>query len=319
MLQQSFFVCYNCCMGKYIVTGGFGLIGSEIVNNLIGDISIISRSEKNKKRVKKSDIKIIIKSLSQIEKSDLQGADIIYHCASTVDNYNVLTDPYIDVNTNINGTVRILEICKDLEKKPKIIFLSTFFVYGNVYEKTKQPVNELTITDPLAIYPATKLCVESIIRLYKRLYDIPYLICRLTNVFGEHENFDNKKKGALNYLIMKAIKNEDINVYKSGNFYRDYVYVDDVVSALLFLEQQAENDIFLIGFGTPVRFKDLMDYIIVESGSQSKVTQIEPPEFHKAVGITDFVADISKIQNLGWRAKIDYKEGVRRIIKEYRS
>src|SRR3990167_3012585 len=303
---------------SYLVTGGFGLIGSALVNTLSGKITILARSEKGKERIKREGITVLQKDLSELTEDDLKNIDVVYHCASTVDNYNVLTDPYIDVKTNLDGTIHLLELCKGLAKKPKIIFPSTFFVYGNEYERTKTPINEESKTDPLAIYPATKLCAESIIKLYSRLYKIPYIICRLTNVYGEHEDYNNKKKGALNYLIMQAVKDEPLLIYKGGNFKRDYIYVDDVVSAIQFLEKKnIVNDTYLVGYGTAILFKDMIDYIHKLTEKKSRIIQIEPPEFHKVVGIADFTADTSKINKLGWRAKIDYKDGVMKIVKNY--
>jgi nucleoside-diphosphate-sugar epimerase len=304
---------------NYFITGGLGLIGSQIANTLQGQVTILSRSLNNKQRLTKK-ATIIQKDLLKISSRDLSGTDIIYHCASTVHNYHVLTDPHIDIQTNLTGTITLLEAVKNLKKKPVFVYLSTFFVYGNTHDETKKSINEKSSTDPLAIYPATKLCAESIIKLYGKLYNIPYRIVRLTNVYGEHESFDNKKKGALNFLIMQAVRGEKLNIYRGGNFYRDYIYVDDVVSALMFLEKkQTVNEIFLIGFGKPVYFKELITHLHNVTGNKSLIEEIEPPEFHKIVGIRNFKADTSKINNLGWKAKIDYKEGIERIVNYYKS
>ncbi len=304
---------------SYFITGGYGLIGSEIVNRAKGNVTILTKSRTHENRIAKTGVKVLVKDLKALEEKDLKGIDVIYHLASTVDNYNVLTNPYLDVETNINGTIRLLETCRSLAKKPKIIFLSTFFVYGNGYDKTKIPINEESKTEPLAIYPATKLCAESIIKLYSRLYNIPYLICRLTNVYSENEDYHNRKKGGLNYMIMQAIKGETLSVYKGGNFYRDYIHVDDVISVLLFLENKnINNDTFLIGFGKPVLFKDLVSYIHELTGKKSAMQEVEPPFFHRVVGINNFVADISKIKKLGWEPKINYKKGVGRVIEKYK-
>ena len=294
------------------------MIGSELTNTLKGNVAILTKSNKNQSRVTKVSVKTVIKNILDIKECDVEGYDAIYHCASTVDNYNVLTDPFVDVETNIKGTITLLEACKSLPVKPKIIYLSSFFVYGNEYSRTKKPINEESKTDPLASYPATKLCAESIIKLYSRLYKIPYIICRLTNVYGEKEDYTNPKKGALNYLIMKMIKGEPISIYKGGNFLRDYVYVTDVVSAINFLVRKGiTNDTYLIGYGKPVLFKSLIDYIYEITGKKSKIAEVEPPEFHKIVGTTDFVADTSKINSLGWTPKINYKNGIKRIVKTY--
>ena len=295
-------------------------MGSALAESLPGKVKILVRTNKNKDRIKNQKIKIIKKNLLKISKEDVKGVDVIYHCASTVDNYNVLDDPYIDVKTNLNGTIALLEACKDLKKKPVIIFFSTFFVYGNVYAHTKKAITEESVTDPLAIYPATKLAAESIIKLYSRLYNIPYIICRLTNVYSENEDYSNKKKGAFNYMTMLAVKGEPLFVYKGGNFQRDYIHLDDVIAAIKFLVmKKVKNDTFLIGFGKPVFFKDMIGYVHHLTGKKSTINEKEPPVFHKAVGIGDFVADTSKIRNLGWHAKIGYKEGIKKIVKKYKT
>ena len=304
---------------SYLITGGYGLIGSEIANSIKGNVTILTKSHNHADRLNGKNVKVLVKDLSEIQTKDIEGIDIIYHCASTVDNYNVLSDPYIDVKTNIVGTIRLLEACKNLTRKPKIVFFSTFFIYGNEYDKNRTPIDEESKTDPLAIYPATKLCTESIIKLYSRLYSIPYLILRLTNVYSEKEDFNNKKKGVLNYMIMQAVKGETLSIYKGGNFQRDYIYLSDVVSAVKFLENKGvKNNTFLVGFGTPVLFKDMMSYIHELTNKKSKIVEIEPPFFHSVVGINNFVADISKIKKLGWAPQINYKEGLKRIVNKYK-
>ena len=303
---------------RYLITGGLGFIGSALANNLDGSVTVLSRSDSHKDRLRHPSIKLLIKSLDQLDKEDVKDIDVIYHCASTVHNFNVLADPYIDIETNLKGTIRILELCKDLPKKPKIIYTSTFFVYGNEYDRAKKPINEESKTNPLGLYSSTKLCAESIIKLYSRIYGIPYIICRLTNVYGAEESFDNPKKGGLNFLAMRALKGEDIGLYNGGNFYRDYIYVDDVVDALMFLEDKANNDLFLVGYGEPVKFKDLVNYLLDNTGRKSKISDIIPPPIYQAVGVNNFVADVSKINSLGWRARINYTEGIKKILDFYK-
>jgi nucleoside-diphosphate-sugar epimerase len=309
----------NTQPNSYVITGGLGLIGSALTNAIKNPVTIINRSNNKRIKITNQDAKIVIKDIKEISTDDLINAKTIFHCASTVDNYNVLSDPYIDIETNINGTIHLLEQIKQLKNKPLLVYLSTFFVYGNEYDKTKIPVDENSHTDPLAIYPASKLCTESIIKLYSRLYGINYLITRLTNVYSENENYTNKKKGALNYMIMQAVLGKPLYVYKGGNFVRDYIHVDDVVSALLFLEKSQKKDTFLIGYGTPVPFQTIITYVHNLTGNKSKIISIEPPEFHNVVGIHNFIANTSKINNLGWNAKIDYKTALSRIVDHYKT
>lgn len=305
-------------MKKYLITGGFGLIGSTLATKLKGDVTLVSRSQKHIHRIDPKKYTVILKSIQKLTKKDIEGIDIIYHCASTVDNYNILSDPYIDVETNITGTIHLLEICKELKKKPKIVYFSTFFVYGNTYENTNKKITETSPTDPLAIYPATKLCTESIIKSYHAIYGIPYLIVRLTNVYGEAEDFNNKKKGALNWLIMQAVLGNELPIYKGGNFYRDYIHVEDVANAIISLNSKS-NETYLIGYGKPVYFKQLIEFILTGTGHKSKVKQIDPPAFHKHVGVRNFVANTGKLQKTGWKPLISPKEGINRVIQYYKS
>ncbi len=305
-------------MKNYLITGGFGLIGSTLASKLKGNITLVSRSKKHIHRIDPKKYTVILKPVEKLSKEDIQDIDIIYHCASTVDNYHILSDPHIDVDTNIKATIHLLELCKDLKKKPKIVYFSTFFVYGNIYEQTKKKITETSPTDPLALYPATKLCTESIIKSYHAIFGIPYLIVRLTNVYGETEDFNNKKKGALNWLIMQAVQGNELPIYKGGNFYRDYIHVDDVARAVISLNTKS-NDTYLIGYGKPVYFKKLIEYILHGTDHKSTVKEIDPPVFHKHVGVRNFVANTAKITKTGWKPTISPKKGILRVVENYKN
>ena len=296
-----------------MVTGGFGFIGSAIALKLKGAVTIVSRSKKHAYRVASSDFKILYKRVGKLTKKDLNHIDVIYHCASTVDNFNILDKPYKDVDVNIKETIHLLELCKEMKKKPKIVYLSTFFVYGNQFSVDKKSLNEESRTDPLSLYPATKLCTESIITLYSRLYGIPYTICRLTNVYGPNDLATNKK-GVINYFIKKALDGKSLDIYDGGNFMRDYLYIDDAVRAILLTSKQKGNGTYLIGSGVSILFADLISLIHKETKNSSEIVSIPTPSFHHVVGITDFKADIGKLTALGWKPKINHTEGIKAIV-----
>ena len=145
-------------------------------------------------------------------------------------------------------------------------------------------------------------------------------ICRLTNVYGPGESFDNTKKGAFNFLIRKAQLGEPINVYRGGDFFRDYLYIDDAIEALASVAEHAPaGELYLVGSGEPVLFKDLMDCLHRLTGRKSALGSSEPPPFHQVVGIRNFSANIAKIKALGWTPQIGYEEGIRRTLASYGS
>jgi len=86
-----------------------------------------------------------------------------------------------------------------------------------------------------------------------------------------------------------------------------------VVTALRLLEEKATNDTFLIAYGKKVKFSDMIDFIVKKTGATTQA--IEPPPFHKIVGIGSFVTDTKKMTSLGWKPQVDYKEGLGKIIK----
>jgi nucleoside-diphosphate-sugar epimerase len=205
-----------------------------------------------------------------------------------------------------------------MKKKPKIVYLSTFFVYGNQYSIDKKPLNEESRTDPLSLYPATKLCTESIITLYSRLYDIPYTICRLTNVYGPNDLATNKK-GVINYFIQKALEGKPLTIYDGGRFWRDYLYIDDAVRAILLTSKQKKSGTYLIASGDSILFSNLITIIHKATKSKSAIVSVPTPPFHEVVGVGDFKADISKLKSLGWKPKVNHNQAIKKIVVSMQS
>jgi UDP-glucose 4-epimerase len=299
-----------------LITGGLGFIGSSLANRLCREhqVTVLTRSEKGRSRLRFPDlVRIQVVLVERVTPSDIKDMDLVIHCASTVDNYNIQTDPYLDIRTNCDGTIALLEACK--EHRPKLLFVSTFFVYGNA---RRLPVDEESACEPLGLYPATKLCAEQFCKIYGRLHGDHVNICRLTNVYGPGEVSDNTQKGALNYLIRKARLGEPLDVYSGGDFFRDYLYVDDAVDALIAVAFHASpGELYLAGYGEPVLFKDLIECLHRLTGRKSSISSVTPPRFHEAVGIRNFSADTAKIRALGWAPKIGLEEGLRRTLASY--
>ena len=301
-----------------LITGGLGFIGGALANRLCREhqVTVLTRSEKGRSRLREPDrVRVKVGQVEKITSEDCAGMDLVVHCASTVDNYNILSDPYLDIRTNCDGTIALLEACK--EHRPKVLFVSTFFVYGN---PAKLPVDEESPCEPLGLYPATKLCAEHFCKIYSRLHSFHLNICRLTNVYGPGEVFDNTKKGAFNFLIGKAHRGEPIDLYRGGDFFRDYLYIDDAVDALAVVAERAPaGELYLVGSGEPVLFKDLIECLHRLTGRKSPIGAMEPPQFHQVVGIRNFSANVAKIKALGWAPKVGHEEGIARTLASYGS
>ena len=230
--------------------------------------------------------------------------DNILYFISTTDNYNVFTDLHKDVDVNLTKLMKVLTECKD--KNVTINFISSWFVYG----KVDLPAKESSHCTPTGFYSITKKCAEDLIISYCKTFNKNYRILRLCNVYGPNDKGTSKKKNALQYLVNELKANKPINLYNEGKFFRDYMHVTDVCEAIkLVIDKAPVNDIYNIGSGKPTWFKDLIDFVVKETNSQSTVTNITPPEFHKTVQASDIYLDVSKITNLGFKPKLDiYKE-----------
>lgn len=253
------------------VFGGYGFVGSrycELTPNVVKNAKYDYKAKDN--------------------------SEVVYFI-STVDNYNVHTNPYIDIETNLICLVKALESCKD--KNITFNFISSWFVYGDV----ELPAKESSPCDPKGFYSITKRAAEQMLISYCETFKIKYRIIRLANVLGKNDGKVSKKKNALQYMINQVANNEDVNLYDGGTMYRDYIHVDDVVQAInLIIDQGNINEIYNVGNGVQVRIRNALEYVKSKTNSKSNLGTIETVDFHKIVQTKNMVLDISKIKNLGY-------------------
>ena len=156
---------------------------------------------------------------------EVKSNNVLYFI-STIDNYNVHTNPYLDIDTNLTTLIKTLESCKG--KDVTFNFVSSWFVYGNV----PLPAKEDSYCDPKGFYSITKRAAEQLLISYCETFGIKYRILRLANVLGETDTKVSKKKNALQYMLNLVKNNEDVSLYDGGQAFRDYIYVDDAVNAI---------------------------------------------------------------------------------------
>lgn len=240
-----------------------------------------------------------------------QSNQIVYFI-STTDNYNILEDPYKDINTNLIKLMDVLNNCKD--KDIIFNFISSWFVYGD----TDLPAKETSYCNPKGFYSITKRCAEQLIISYCRTYNIKYRILRLGNVVGEGDKGASKKKNAIQMLIQKVIKNEDIPLYEGGRCLRDYIYVDDVCRAIrVCMEKAPSGEIVNISSGIPLEILYIINLAIQLSGSRSKIISVGIPEFHKLVQVKNSYLNVDKLKSYGFSPEYNIEQMVNLLVKYY--
>lgn len=253
------------------------------------------------------------------DSNESKSSNILY-LISTVDNYNVHKDLKVDIDTNLIKLVEVLEYIKQNKENTNFTFnfVSSWFVYG---QNNEIPFNENTSKcNPTGFYSITKHCAEQLIISFCQTFDIKYRIFRLANVVGEGDNKISNKKNALQFLIKEAVNNRELPLYYGGEVLRDYIYVDDVCTAIkLCIDKAPVNQTINIGSGIPYRFIDIINKAIVYSNSQSFIRHISPTNFHNIVQVRHSYLDTTKLKSYGFELQHDIDDIVKRLVDYYRS
>jgi nucleoside-diphosphate-sugar epimerase len=240
-----------------------------------------------------------IASINGRDNYNVFSKDVLYFI-STVHNYHVFDAPLRDIDTNLTTLVQVLESwrARPDARDGVFNFISSWFVYGG--SKIRHDVHESEYCDPKGFYSITKRCAEQLLASYCATYGLKYRILRLANVLGDDLKA-SAKKNALQYMIGQLSRNEPVQIYGTGDFHRDYIHVNDCVTAIdLVITHGDLNQIYNIGNGKTWKFKDIIQHVRERLGSKSDVTFIEPKDFHKIVQSTSFYMNVDSLKGLGY-------------------
>jgi nucleoside-diphosphate-sugar epimerase len=241
----------------------------------------------------------------------------ILYFISTIDNYNIHNDLFVDIDTNLNTLMKTLSSINRENKDVVFNFVSSWFVYGK-NESTPFKENDLNC-NPTGFYSITKRCAEQLLISFCETFDIKYRIFRLANVLGEGDGKISKKKNALQFLIKEIVEGRDVELYYGGNVLRDYIYVDDVCNAITHCMKYAPvNQIINIGSGKPYLFLNIIKKAIEYSGSNSKIININPTHFHNVVQVRDSYLDTTKLNNFGFECQYSIDDIVVKLVNNYK-
>ena len=306
---------------KFLVAGGLGFIGSHLTESLIKNgynVKILTKTFS-----KKSNIKILNKKI-KIEKIDITNfrklgrcieqfkPDVIIHLAGNTSHSKSFEEPLKDVDSNAKSTLFMLEKIRELDLKCKFLLGSTFIVIG---KPKKLPVNENTPCNPTTIYGTNRLASEYFCKIYHDVYGLDTNIFRITNSYGPREQII-PKKNAVNFLIYKAFKKEKISIYNKGMFFRDFIYVDDVISGInIILKNGKSGELYWISSGKKTWFYQFGN--ILEKITGCKVKYSETPTYTKKVDVGNFVVNNSKLKSLGWKQKVNLEKGIKKTLEYF--
>jgi len=283
-----------------LVTGSKGFIGRYLVSSL----------KENKVDVQEIDIKAGI-DLTNWEHlynfiKDISKIDVLFHLGAIVYVPFSLINPRMTYITNVVGTLNLLEIARIFDIK-KFIFASTY-VYG---EPNYLPIDENHPIQAISPYNRSKILGEELCKGYQQDYGLNCIILRPFNIYGIGQNKEFLIPSILAQLPSKKI------ILENPNPKRDYIYIDDMVSAYMKAATYDEKgfDTFNIGTGVSYSVKEIVDKIITIS--QTKDLTISYTHKIRENEISNIVADITKARKkLKWQPKIDIDRGLLALLKQ---
>ncbi len=304
-------------MAKYLVTGGAGFIGSHLVKELVKkghQVKIIDNLStgkiKNLEEIS-SKVKFVkgdIRNSKMLEK-EFRGADFVLHQAARSSVPESMKSPQIYHQININGTFNVLEAAAK-NKVKKVVFASSSAVYG---EPARFPIKEKFLPSPLSPYALTKLAGEDYGRIFAKYWHLPTIALRYFNVFGPGQRVGDEYAVVIPKFIDCFLNNQPPPVFGTGKQSRDYIYVDNIVSAnLLGATSEVDFGIYNVGSGEDLTILEMIKLLNKISGKNLQ------PKFlpERAGDIFRSQADISKIKkDLGFKIKVDFATGLKRTYE----
>lgn len=228
-------------------------------------------------------------------------ADGVLYLINSTHNHHVFSDPRLEVETNL---LVLAETLANLTPASGTFnFVSSSIVYG----PSTGVADESAPCNPVGIHAFAKQMAEQLVVNYCRARSLRYRIFRLSNVIGPGDKA-SPRKNILQFMLEEMRAGRDVTLFGDGQFFRDFIHVDDAVRALdLCLERAPVDEIFNIGSGKRHRFRDLVETVHRELNSSSRITAVGAPD---GTNVFSFEMDVRKLEHLGFTPRLSMEEAL---------
>jgi UDP-glucose 4-epimerase len=304
-----------------LVTGGAGFIGSHLVEALVaGGCRVTVLDDLSSGRVANLEpvmdriafVRGSICDRETVEKA-AAGCEVVFHLAAVVSVPKTVEDPLGSAAVNETGSLNVIEAARGARAR-RVVFASSSAVYG---DDPALPKREDMPPKPLTPYAVQKLAVEYYLRVYRSLYGLDTVGLRFFNVFGPRQDPSSPYSGVISIFMSRALKGEPPVIYGDGRHSRDFVFVGDVVQALISAAKSssAPGKVFNVGTGQSLTISGLWGMIAALSGCAAKPVH-QPPRPgdipHSLSAIDAAAAD------LGFVPRVSLESGLRSTLDWYR-
>ena len=308
---------------KYLITRGAGFIGSTLANYLSKENSVIVIDDlsmgKEENLIKSSKLQFINGSVTDSElMNDILSNntfDYVFHLAAIASVADSVERPVETHQVNFESVLMLLELIRKYQKGLKrLVFSSSAAVYG---DEPTLPKKEESVIRPLTPYAVDKFAAEQYVLDYNHLYGVKTSAVRFFNVYGPNQNPESPYSGVISILVdryKKIQKGEDTQfiLFGEGSQSRDFVFIEDVVQALLLVAKKEESlgKQFNVGTGIATTLNGLIEIIDRTLGFKLPLEH----EAERDGDIKESVADISRLKSLGFTPSFSVREGMKKYL-----
>jgi len=298
-----------------LVTGVAGFVGSNLAKRLLDNghkVRGIDNLSAGTRENLDARVDFHQADIRDLEIHSLfEGIDGVFHLAAKNCLSECLKDPLGAASANVVGTLNILEAARKANVR-KVIYADTSAEYEGI---TEFPTNEEKVR-PIGVYAASKHGGASFCGSYSELYKMNITVLRYFNVYGPAQDWRRVVPPVMSAFIIRMLSGERPMIYGTGEKRRDFIYVDDVNDFHLLLLEDPRADGQVLNVGSGINFSVNEIYELIEEQLKSGLRPIYKPDLPGEAQVT--LADISKSRNLGWKPKVNIREGLRLSIRYIR-
>lgn len=303
-------------IGRVLITGGAGLIGSAVIRRLVAEpLEVIAIDNFSIGGWRESSDNLVWEEIDITsplfeEAIGNYSPDIVVHCAAHPGGKSLL-EPVVDVHVNALGSMRIFEFCA--RREIPVIYLSSSVIYG---DQPRGPIPESAPLNPGTIYGACKVACENFLQTLEEGYGLQWTVLRLFATYGPGHK-PSAHQGIVNVMLTQLLSGDRVIVRGSLERERDLLYVEDAASAIIksIFTPRARGEIINVGTGVPVTIRSLIETLCRMLGKRKE--KIEIIEDSGTVGDPFYnSADCSRARKMiGFVPRYDLNKGLSELLR----
>ena len=301
---------------RFLITGAAGFLGAALANRLAHEGHVVRGLDDLSTGQPEALVPEVFLNRGDVNDRPklwtlLQDIDCVYHLAARVSVQESVLYPREYNLVNVGGTVTLMEAMRDVGVK-RVIFISSGAVYG---DQGTQPLKETAAPDPRSPYAVSKLSSEFYIRTISALWEIDSVVLRVFNAYGPGQHLPPVHAPVIPYFLRQASNNGNLVVHGDGSQTRDYVYIEDIVDAMLTAgtETSANHKTINIGSGEETSLRDLVRMIVETTGGSPEMLYNPRNEG----GVRRMCADLTLAREiLNYKPKTSLADGLRKTLEQ---